>query len=203
MSRQTHPAASDVRLNDVHSRLNPADVHLYAPTTLDDVAAIVGAAAQRGTPVAVCGGRHAMGGQQFANGGALIDMTQCDRLLELDMERGLVRVESGIQWRALIQGVLETQRRHAPDQPPRWGIAQKQTGADALSIGGALAANVHGRGLLMAPFVSDVESFTLVIADGQTRRCSRDENSELFSLAIGGYGLFGVIGEVTIAERGV
>src|SRR2546422_5696952 len=41
----------------------------------------------------------------------------------------------------------------------QWGIRQKQTGADRLSIGGALAANAHGRGLLFKPFVGDVESF--------------------------------------------
>ena len=74
-----------------------------------------------------------------------------------------------------------------------WGIAQKQTGADRLSLGGALAANIHGRGLTRRPIVSDVESFVLVGADGQARTCSRAENAELFGLAIGGYGLFGCI----------
>jgi FAD/FMN-containing dehydrogenase len=46
--------------------------------------------------------------------------------------------------------------------------------------------------------VGDVESFTLVCADGQVRRCSRSENAELFSLVIGGYGLFGVITSVRL-----
>src|SRR3989441_3618296 len=70
-------------------------------------------------------------------------------------------------------------------------IRQKQTGADRLSIGGALAANAHGRGLLFKPFVGDVESFVLVDADGIPRTCSREENAELFRLAIGGDGLVG------------
>ena len=35
------------------------------------------------------------------------------------------------------------------------GIVQKQTGADRLTIGGALAANIHGRGLRLQPFVAD------------------------------------------------
>ncbi|HEY3588015.1 MAG TPA: hypothetical protein VGK85_12720, partial [Myxococcaceae bacterium] len=48
------------------------------------------------------------------------------------------------------------------------------------------------------PFVDDVESFVLVDATGSVRRCSRTENPELFRLAIGGYGLFGVICEVTL-----
>ena len=78
------------------------------------------------------------------------------------------------------------------------GIAQKQTGGDDMSIGGALAANAHGRGLTMAPLVADVESFTLVSLDGDLVECSRDRNPDLFKLAIGGYGLFGPIATVTL-----
>ena len=85
-----------------------------------------------------------------------------------------------------------------PERQSRWGIAQKQTGADRLTIGGALAANVHGRGLKMKPFIADVESFVLVDARGDIRTCSRTENAELFRLAIGGYGLFGVISTVRL-----
>ena len=77
-------------------------------------------------------------------------------------------------------------------------VVQKQTGADRLSVGGALAANGHGRGLTYKPIVQDVESFELVDANGDLLRCSRTENAELFRLAIGGYGLFGVIYSVTL-----
>lgn len=78
------------------------------------------------------------------------------------------------------------------------GIRQKQTGAAKLSIGGALSANIHGRGLTMKPMVGDVESFELLDADGNLVRCSREENPERFRLAIGGYRLFGVITKVTL-----
>ena len=93
-------------------------------------------------------------------------------------------------WPALVDYLLKAQAGRPSSQ---WGIAQKQTGADRLTIGGALAANVHGRGLKMKPFIADVESFVLVDARGDIRTCSRTENGELFRLAIGGYGLFGVI----------
>jgi FAD/FMN-containing dehydrogenase len=46
--------------------------------------------------------------------------------------------------------------------------------------------------------ISDIESFVIVDATGAARRCSRTENTELFSLAIGGYGLFGVVTDVTL-----
>lgn len=50
----------------------------------------------------------------------------------------------------------------------------------------------------MKPIIADLKSFTLVDAGGEPRRCSRTDNAELFRLAIGGYGLFGIIATVTL-----
>lgn len=50
----------------------------------------------------------------------------------------------------------------------------------------------------MKPFIQDVESFVLIDAEGKERKCSRSENEELFRLAVGGYGLFGIIYSVTL-----
>ena len=41
-----------------------------------------------------------------------------------------------------------------------WGIAQKQTGADRLSLGGAVSANAHGRGLNMKPMIAIIPSIS-------------------------------------------
>jgi FAD/FMN-containing dehydrogenase len=177
-------------VNDIHSELNETSAAAVVPV---DSLRSVGEAIQRaGTeqlPVAIAGGRHAMGGQQFCRDGVLLDTRTLDAVIGLDRERGTVEVESGIHWLALIDH-LERAQVGATEQ---WGIAQKQTGADRLSIGGALAANVHGRGLAMRPIVSDVESFVLVRADGEAITCSREENQDLFRLAIGGYGLLGCL----------
>ena len=164
------------------------------PRSVTELQKEVRSAIRRRKGIAISGGRHAMGGQQFASGEQLIDIRQFNRLLSLDGDRGLVRVESGIEWPELIQGLIQAQK----GQKKSWGIRQKQTGADRLTIGGALAANAHGRGLRMRPFIDDVEAFTLIDPSGNVRRCSRQENGELFRLAIGGYGLFGIIAEVTL-----
>src|SRR5262249_17242918 len=145
-------------------------------------------------PICIAGGRHAMGGQQFATGAVLIDMRPMNRIIALDAERGIVDVEAGIEWPQLVHGLIALQA----GQPVAWGIIQKQTGAARLTLGGALAANVHGRGLALRPIIADVEKFTLMDADGRLLACSRSENSELFRLAIGGYGLFGVITRVRL-----
>src|SRR5437660_6579731 len=135
-----------------------------------------------------------MGGQQFATDGVCIDTRELDRVISFDRERGLLEAEAGIQWPKLIRTYLEAQT----DGKKQWGIAQKQTGADTFTLGGSLSSNVHGRGLKMKPLISDVESFTLIDPTGKTVRCSRSENNELFRLAVGGYGLFGLISTVTL-----
>lgn len=89
-------------------------------------------------------------------------------------------------------------RCHAGGPNETLGIVQKQTGADRLTLGGALSANIHGRGLALRPIIADVESFTLMDGDGELRTCSRTENAKLFQLAIGGYGLFGIITRVRL-----
>lgn len=183
-------------VNDVHSQLNETRVsRIVEPCTGEALQAIVRGARETGGAVSVAGGRHAMGGQQFAANGVLVDMKRMNRVLSFDPAGYEIEVEAGIQWPQLIDFMLAAQRVRAPHQA---AIVQKQTGADNLSIGGALAANIHGRGLNLRPFVGDVESFVLVDAEGATRRCSRSENPELFSLAIGGYGLFGIVASVRL-----
>jgi len=182
-------------VNDIHSRLNLTVVSgVAAVRSVADIQAAVRQAATEGRAVSIGGGRHAMGGQQFGTGSVLIDTTGFDRVLGFDSAHGLVEVEAGIQWPALHGWLERSQRGNAR----AWTFRQKQTGADRLSIGGALSANVHGRGLDLPPFVSEVERFTLVGAAGRLHRCSRTENRELFRLAIGGYGLFGVIATVAL-----
>jgi FAD/FMN-containing dehydrogenase len=179
-----------VIVNDVHSQLNESSVsEVVAVDSLDAVQDAVRRAADDGRSIAIAGGRHAMGGQQFCSGGLLVDTRGMQRVLAFDPDNGTLDVEAGIQWPRLIEYLATTQVVHER----QWGIAQKQTGADRLSIGGALAANVHGRGLAMKPMISDVESFVLVKPDGEAVTCNRDENPELFRLAIGGYGLFGCV----------
>jgi FAD/FMN-containing dehydrogenase len=181
-------------VNDIHARLNATRVRAVVDVrSVADARAVIRAAGPNDA-LCIAGGRHAMGGQQFAEDGLLLDTRRFDRVIALDVEHGLVEVESGIQWPALVQRLHALQPRSAAP----WTIRQKQTGADRLSIGGALSANVHGRGLTMCPFIADVDTFTIVDGDGVLRRCSRTENRELFRLTIGGYGLFGFIATVTL-----
>lgn len=184
-----------VVLNDVHSGLNETRVmRVERPDTVDKLAAAVERARSERASISVAGGRHAMGGQQFGEDTVNVDTTGLGRVLELDRYAGEVEVEAGIQWPALHERLLELQA----NDPAPWGIRQKQSGADRLCLGGALAANVHSRALTRPPIVDDVAAFTLLNAKGELVRCSRTENPELFATAIGGYGLFGVMTSVRL-----
>ena len=182
-------------VNDIHSELNETTVAEVAEvSSVEEVQHTVRRAADAGLPVSIAGGRHAMGGQQFCSNGVLVDMSGLDGVVSFDRDMGTIEVEAGIEWPALIEYLGD---RPGSDGVP-WAIRQKQTGADRLSIGGALAANAHGRGLTFPPFVSDVDSVTLVDSGGELVTCSRNENAELFALVAGGYGLFGCVVDVTM-----
>ena len=184
-----------VLCNDVHSKLNPTRVaRVLRPVAVAEVVAALKEAARDGIAVSICGARHAMGGQQFGEGTLLLDLSGLTNLGELDREHGTIEAGAGMKWPELIEGL---HARQAGEEIV-WSIRQKQTGADDLTLGGSLAANIHGRGLNLCPIIGDVEAFTLVDAAGEVRRCSREENAELFRLAIGGYGCFGVITSVCL-----
>ncbi|HZO89944.1 MAG TPA: FAD-binding oxidoreductase [Chthonomonadaceae bacterium] len=184
-----------VIVNDIHSQLNATRVcEIACPDSLQALRSLLERARRTQRTVCIAGTRHAMGAQQFATDALLVDMTRLNRVLRFLPDKGLVEAEAGICWPDLVQYLLKVQKHSWP----QWGIAQKQTGADRLTLGGALAANVHGRGLRMKPLISDIEAFTLLDAEGNLHACSRLENPELFRLVIGGYGLFGVVYSITL-----
>ena len=186
---------SGVVVNDVHSQLNRTIVErVSCVKSMKEIQESFKRAAKSGDRISLCGGRHAGGGQQFGENTTLLDTLGMNRILRFDREKGFLEVEAGIRWPEL----LEYLREHQGDSKTPWGIAQKQTGTDLLTIGGTLGANAHGQGLKFKPFVQDIESFVLIDASGKAQTCSRSESAELFRLAVGGYGLFGVVYSVTL-----
>jgi FAD/FMN-containing dehydrogenase len=137
------PDSEPILVNDIHSQLNSTRVlEVLEPRSLEEVRIVVRRARKDRKAISVAGGRHAMGGQQFGTDTLLIDSRKLSRIIHLDRTRGILEVEAGIEWPALIEGYLALQNG---DRQP-WGIAQKQTGADRLTIAGTMAANAHGRG---------------------------------------------------------
>lgn len=210
IATRAHRLPAGTLVNDIHSQLNATRVDaIVVPRDVEHLASTVGHAGATGKAVSIAGGRHAMGGQQFARNSILIDVRSLDRVVGFDPERGLVTVEAGIMWPALMAWLERRQARRGTDgsriaspsrhdQHTSWGIVQKQTGADRLTIGGALSCNAHGRGLTLGPIVDQIESFEICDYTGRIKNCSRRRNWDLFRLAVGGYGLFGVVTRVEL-----
>ena len=146
-------------VNDVHSRLNETLVDVVVPVdSLESIGTALDLARSTRRQVSIAGGRHAMGGQQFCSGGVVFDTRPLAGVLSIDEERGLIEVEAGIQWPALIDALALTP----------WGSARSRRGP-TTSASAAPSLRTHGRGLTYGPFVSDIESL-VVGADGVARR---------------------------------
>ena len=131
--------------------------------------------------ITISGAKHSMGGQTLYPGGIALDMLPF-RGMAVDESAGLLEVGAGVRWSEVIPFL----DHHG------LAVAVMQSNND-FTIGGSLSVNCHGWEPDSPPIASTVDSFRLVTADGKVVRCSRTENAELFSLALGGYGLFGVI----------
>jgi FAD/FMN-containing dehydrogenase len=136
--------------------------------------------------IAIAGARHSMGGHSISPEGIVLNMLPFNHL-ELNEEKRILRVGAGARWADVVPYLNSR----------GYSVAVMQASND-FSVGGSISVNCHGWQHNSPPIASTIESFRIVTADGNIVRCSRTENSELFSLALGGYGLFGVILEVDL-----
>ena len=147
---------------------------------------LVRRAAAAGSHLSISGAKHSMGGHTIYPGAIVLDMLPFNHLT-LDENSRILTAGAGARWKEIIPYL--DQRGFA--------VSVMQSNND-FSVGGSISVNCHGWQNDSAPIASTVESFRILTADGAVRRCSRTENQELFSLALGGYGLFGVILEVNL-----
>ena len=180
--------AEDPLVRSDVARLAPARVErVDTVREVDQLRAVLRDARQRGLKVSISGSRHSQGGHTYTRGGVVLNMRGFNRVRAVDPVALTITVESGTTWD-------EVQRAIAPR-----GLALKvMQSSNIFTVGGTLSANAHGRDLDVTQAVEVVESFRLLLANGNVVQVSRDENPELFSLVIGGYGLYGVILDVTL-----
>lgn len=136
--------------------------------------------------VSIAGARHSMGGHTIYPGGIVIDTIPWNQM-ELDAQRSILKVQAGALWEDILP--------YLNQQGKSVAIMQSN---NSFSVGGSISVNCHGWQYDRPPISSSVESFRIMLADGSIKQCSRNENKELFSLALGGYGLFGIILDVEL-----
>ena len=134
-------------------------------------------------PVLPYGFGHSYGDVCLNDGGWLIDAGHMNRFISFDDERGVVRCEAGVSLAEILELVM-----------PRGWFLRVLPGTKYVTVGGAIANDVHGKNHHIAgTFGSHVSKFELVRSDGSRTICSPTENVELFSATIGGMGLTGLI----------
>ncbi|MGA7293204.1 MAG: FAD-binding oxidoreductase [Terriglobales bacterium] len=175
------PVADDV------SRLNSTAIHEVWDIPSEESTAqsalreLLEQAGSSGMHVSIAGARHSMGGQTISPGGIRVNMLPL-KSMELDEKSDLLHVDAGALWADVIPYL----DRHGRS-------VEVMQSDNSFTVGGSLSVNCHGWQYGRPPIASTVESFHLMKADGTVVQCSRAENKELFSLALGGYGLFGII----------
>lgn len=155
---------------------------LERPTTTDDVRDAVGS--WQG-PISIGGGRFSMGGQVAATDSLHLDMRGMNRVLALDPERRVVRVQAGIPWRD-VQDAID---------PHGLSVSIMQSYSN-FTVGGSVSVNCHGRYVGRGPLVNSVRAVQLVRADGSVHEMTPE--SSLFQGLFGGYGGLGVVTEVEL-----
>ena len=179
-------------LNDA-SRLSPTPGFSHWVARGDTEAGIIArlraelaAARQAGRPLVVSAARHSMGGQSLPRDGHAITANGC--VVEADTAARLYRASAGSRWHEVITWL----------DPLGFSPAVMQSNSD-FGLGATFAVNAHGWPAPYGPFGSTVQSIRLMLADGEITDCSRTREPALFALAMGGYGLCGIILDLTVS----
>jgi FAD/FMN-containing dehydrogenase len=114
-----------------------------------------------------------------------------DRILSFDTESGWLRAEAGLSLRELNQVFL-----------PRNWFPPVSTGTQYVTLGGMVAADVHGKNHHVEGTIgAHLGSILIRVADGRILRCSSAVESDLFWATVSGMGLTGHILEVELRMK--
>lgn len=136
-----------------------------------------------GGPVLPFGNGRSYGDSCLNNGGTLLDTRGLDRLISFDPSTGLLRCEAGVLLSEILAFAV-----------PRGWFLPVTPGTQYVTVGGAIANDVHGKNHHRAgTFGCHVTQFELIHSDGTRRLCSPDQQTEWFAATLGGLGLTGLI----------
>ena len=155
--------------------------HLYRPNDLDALKTIVQHAPQ---PDLISRGQGRSYGDASLNASRGVMLQEgLNRILNFDAETGVLECEAGATLSEILDYIV-----------PREFFLGITPGTKNISVGGAIAADVHGKNHHKEGTIShQLLAFSILIASGEILTCSRDENSDLFWVTLGGMGLTGVI----------
>jgi decaprenylphospho-beta-D-ribofuranose 2-oxidase len=163
------------------------EAEVYRPERLAELSEIV-RSAERAILARGAGRAYGDAAINDRESGRVIDLTRLNRMLGFDPHSGILRCEAGVTIAEIIDTFL-----------PRGFFVPVTPGTKWVTVGGSIAADVHGKNHHRDSSLSaHVNAIELMIASAERIRCSREENADLFWATMGGMGLTGVIVEVEI-----
>lgn len=163
--------------------------------TVDDVVATLTHASELGVPVVTRGAGTGLSGGAAAGAGEIVlDVSGMNRILELDPDNGIARVEPGVITAALDAEAARHGLRYAPDP----------ASAAISTIGGNIATNAGGLRCVKYGVTRDaVLALDVVLGDGRRIRTGRATSKgvtgyDLTGLFVGSEGTLGVVVEATV-----
>lgn len=136
---------------------------------------------------------RSLGDSCLNDGNALLHTRGMNRILKLDAGTGLLEVEAGVSFDQILRLAV----------PLGWFLPVTP-GTRFVSVGGALANDVHGKNHHVAgTFGLHVKGFELRRSDGSVRWCSPEENRDWFRATLGGLGLTGLVTRVQLQLKAV
>ncbi|MEO0401718.1 MAG: FAD-binding oxidoreductase, partial [Pseudomonadota bacterium] len=122
------------------------------------------------------------------DGGTVLRTHDLNRFIEADWTTGKIRAEAGMTTDQLLRASV-----------PRGWFVPVTPGTKFVSLGGAVANDVHGKNHhAVGSFGAHVSALGLVRSDGEMMTLSREQNADLFGLTISGLGLTGFISWVEL-----
>jgi decaprenylphospho-beta-D-ribofuranose 2-oxidase len=171
-------------------RVSPSRAELAAPATAAGAAEVLSRAGRGVIPRGL--GRSYNNAAQ-CDGGVVISTARLNRIAGLDAATGLVTCEAGVSLEQLMVAGL----------PAGWFVPVSP-GTRQVTVGGAIAADVHGKNHHVAgSFARHVRSFDILLPDGQARTVTERSDPALFWATAGGMGLTGLITAATVQLRPV
>lgn len=121
----------------------------------------------------------------------ILSTLKFNKILHFDTEKGIITCQSGVLLSEILEAVV-----------PKGFFLPVTPGTKFITVGGAVAADVHGKNHhAEGCFSNHVLFFDLLTATNEVIRCTKTENSELFWATCGGMGLTGVILNVCFALK--
>jgi len=169
-----------------HSLRAPA--YLYQPERIEQFSDLFELARRQGFSLALRGSGRSYGDAALNSGQIVVDQRRLNRVLDWDPAAGVIRVEPGVTIEQLWKHVL----------PHGWW-PPVVPGTMLPTLGGCLAANIHGKNNWQAgTFGEHVLEFEALLPNGQTVKCSPTENGEMFYSMIGSMGLLGLFTSIAL-----